>query len=135
MFAYIGTIAASSLPFSFLGGTLEKNWIGPYEIIEMFSKGTMKLKNCLTEKILKTVQHASNLKPYLESEQQDETRNVIEYDNEKAAVTDAQETTANEQTKPRTKRLRLDSKIKGKNIKLFNKSLVYRLLSRHNFCG
>ena len=135
MFAYIGTIAASSLPFSFLGGTLEKNWIGPYEIIEMFSKGTMKLKNCLTEQILKTVQHASNLKPYLESEQQDETRNVIEYDNEKAAVTDAQETTANEQTKPRTKRLRLDSKIKGKNIKLFNKSLVYRLLSRHNFCG
>jgi hypothetical protein len=135
MFAYIGTIAVSSLPFSFLGGTLEKNWIGPYEIIEMFSKGTMKLKNCLTEQILKTVQHASNLKPYLESEQQDETRNVIEYDNEKAAVTDAQETTANEQTKPRTKRLRLDSKIKGKNIKLFNKSLVYRLLSRHNFCG
>jgi hypothetical protein len=45
------------------------------------------------------------------------------------------ETTANEQTKPRTKRLRLDSKIKGKNIKLFNKSLVYRLLSRHNFSG
>jgi hypothetical protein len=51
--------------------------------------------------------------PYLESEQQDETRNVTEYDSEKAAVTDAQETTANEQTKPRTKRLRLDSKIKG----------------------
>jgi len=89
----------------------------------------------LTEKILKTVQHASNLKPYLKSEQQDETRNVTEYDNEKAVVTDAQETTANEQTKPRTKRLRLDSKIKGKNIKLFNKSLVYRLLSRHNFSG
>jgi hypothetical protein len=62
---------------------------------------------------------ASNLKPYLESEQQDETRNVAEYDSEKAAVTDAQETTANEQTKPRTKKFRLDSKIKGKNIKLF----------------
>jgi hypothetical protein len=46
-------------------GTLEKNWIGPYEIIEVFSIGTMKLKNCLIEKILKTVQHASNLKPYL----------------------------------------------------------------------
>jgi hypothetical protein len=43
--------------------------------------------------------------PYLESEQQDETRNVTECDSEKAAVTDAQETTANEQTKPRTKRL------------------------------
>jgi hypothetical protein len=70
-----------------MGGTLEKNWIGPYEIIEVFSKGTMKLKNCLTEKILKTVQHASNLKPYLESEQQGETRNVTEYDTEKAAVT------------------------------------------------
>jgi hypothetical protein len=49
--------------------------------------------------------------PYLESEQQDETRNVAECDSEKAAVTDAQETTANEQTKPRTKRLRLNSKI------------------------
>ena len=48
----------------------------------------MKLKNCLTEKILKTVQHASNLKPYLESEQQDETRNVTEYESEKAAVTE-----------------------------------------------
>jgi hypothetical protein len=118
-----------------MGGTLEKNWIGPYEIIEVFSKGTMKLKNCLTEKILKTVQHASNLKPYLESEQQGETRNVTEYDTEKAAVTDAQENTANEQAKPRTKRLRLDSKIKGKNIKLLNKSLVYSLLSRHNFSG
>jgi len=70
-----------------MGGTLEKNWIGPYKIIEVFLKGTMKLKNCLTEKILKTVQHASNLKPYLESEQQDETRNVTEYDSEKAAVT------------------------------------------------
>jgi hypothetical protein len=113
-----------------MGGNLEINWIGPYEIIEVFSKGTMKLKNCLTEKILKTVQHASNLKPYLESEQQDETRNVTEYDSEKAAVTDAQDTTANEQTKPRTKRLRLYSKIKGKNIKLLNKSLVYSLLSR-----
>jgi hypothetical protein len=66
---------------------------------------------------------------------QDETRNVTEYDTEKAAVTDAQENTANEQTKPRTKRLRLDSKIKGKNIKLLNKSLVYSLLSRHNFSG
>ena len=33
--------------------------------------------------------------PYLESEQQDETRNVTECDSEKAAVTDAQETTAN----------------------------------------
>jgi hypothetical protein len=43
----------------------------------------------------------------------DETRNVAEYDSEKAAVTDAQETTANEQTKPRTKKFRLDSKIKG----------------------
>ena len=63
--------------------------------------------------------------PYLESEQQDETRYVTGCDSEKAAVTDAQETTANEQTKPRTKRLRLDSKIKGKNIKLLNKSLVY----------
>ena len=62
--------------------------------------------------------------PYLESEQQDETRNATEYDSEKAAVTDAQETTANEQTKPRTERLRLDSKIKGKNIKLLNKSLL-----------
>ena len=60
--------------------------------------------------------------PYLESEQQ-------------AAVTDAQETTANEQTKPSTKRLRLNSKITGKNIKLLNKSLVYRLLFRHNFSG
>jgi hypothetical protein len=29
--------------------------------------------------------------PYLESEQQDETRNVTEYDSEKAAVTDAQD--------------------------------------------
>ena len=29
---------------------------------------------------------------YLESEQQDETRNVTEYDSEKAAVTDTQET-------------------------------------------
>jgi hypothetical protein len=29
--------------------------------------------------------------------QQDETRNVTEYDSEKAAVTDAQETTVNEQ--------------------------------------
>ena len=48
-----------------MGGTLDKNWIRPYEIIEVFSKGTMKLKNCLTEKILKTVQHASNLKLYL----------------------------------------------------------------------
>ena len=48
-----------------MGGTLEKNWIGPYKIIEVFLKGTMKLKNCLTEKILKTVQHASNLKLYL----------------------------------------------------------------------
>jgi hypothetical protein len=38
-----------------MGGTLEKNWIGPYKIIEVFLKGTMKLKNCLTEKILKTV--------------------------------------------------------------------------------
>jgi hypothetical protein len=102
-------------------GTLEKNWIGPYEIIEVFSIGTMKLKNCLIEKILKTVQHASNLKPYLESEQQDETRDVTEYDSEKVALTDSQETTVNEQTKPRTKRLRLDSKIKGKNIKLLNK--------------
>ena len=73
--------------------------------------------------------------PYLESEQQDETRNVTEYDSEKAAVTDAQETTANEQTKPRTKRLRLDSKIKSKNIKLLNISLVFSLLSRHNFSG
>ena len=73
--------------------------------------------------------------PYLESEQQDETMNVTECDSEKAAVTDAQETTANEQTKPRTKRLRLDSKIKGKNKKLLNKSLVYSLLSRHNFSG
>ena len=72
---------------------------------------------------------------YLESEQQDETRNVAECDSEKAAVTDAQETTANEQTKPRTKRLRLNSKITGKNIKLLNKSLVYRLLFRHNFSG
>jgi hypothetical protein len=72
---------------------------------------------------------------YLESEQQDETRNVTECDSEKAAVTDAQETTANEQTKPRTKRLRLDSKITGKNIKLLNKSLVYSLLFRHNFSG
>ena len=72
---------------------------------------------------------------YLESEQQDETRNVTECDSEKAAVTDAQETTANEQTKPRTKRLRLNSKITGKNIKLLNKSLVYRLLFRHNFSG
>jgi hypothetical protein len=36
--------------------------------------------------------------PYLESEQQDATRNVAECDSEKAAVTDAQETTANEQT-------------------------------------
>ena len=70
-----------------MGGTLEKNWIGPYEIIEVFSKGTMKLKNCLTEKILKTVLHASNLKPFLESEKQDETRNVAEYESEKAAVT------------------------------------------------
>ena len=118
-----------------MGGTLEKNCIGSYEIIEAFSKGTMKLKNCLTEKILKTVQHASNLKPYLESEQQDETRNITEYDSEKAAVTDAQETTANEQIKPRTKRLRLDSKIKDKNIKLPNKSLVNSLISRHNFSG
>ena len=67
--------------------------------------------------------------PYLESEQQDETRNVTECDSEKAAVT------ANEQTKPRTKRLRLDSKITGKNIKLLNKSLVYSLLFRHNFSG
>ena len=75
------------------------------------------------------------MKLYLESEQQDETRNVTKYDSEKDAVTDAQETTANKQTKPRTKRLRLDSKIKGKNIKLLNKSLVSRLLSRHNFCG
>jgi hypothetical protein len=49
--------------------------------------------------------------PYLESEQQDETRNVAECDSEKAAVTDAQETTANEQTKPRTKRLRLNSNV------------------------
>ena len=73
--------------------------------------------------------------PFLASEQQDETRNVTECDSEKAAVTDAQETTANEQIKPRTKRLRLDSKIKGKNIKLLNKSLVYSLLSRHNFSG
>ena len=73
--------------------------------------------------------------PYLESEQQDETRNVTECDSKKAAVTDAQETTANEQTKPRTKRLRLDSKITGKNIKLLNKSLVYSLLFRHNFSG
>ena len=73
--------------------------------------------------------------PYLESEQQDETRNVTEYDSEKAAVKDAQETTANEQTKPRTKRLRLDSKIKGKNIKLLKISLVFSLLSRHNFSG
>ena len=73
--------------------------------------------------------------PYLESEQQAETRNVTECDSEKAAVTDAQETTANEQTKPRTKRLRLDSKITGKNIKLLNKSLVYSLLFRHNFSG
>lgn len=89
----------------------------------------------MTENVLQTVQHASNLKPYLESEQQDETRNVTKYDSEKDAVTDAQETTANKQTKPRTKRLRLDSKIKGKNIKLLNKSLVSRLLSRHNFCG
>jgi hypothetical protein len=48
----------------------------------------MKLKNCLIEKILKTVQHASNRKPYLESEQQDETRNVKEYESEKAAVTE-----------------------------------------------
>jgi hypothetical protein len=59
--------------------------------------------------------------PYLDSEQQDETRDVTEYDSEKVAVTDSQETTVNEQTKPRTKRLRLDSKIKGKNIKLLNK--------------
>ena len=59
--------------------------------------------------------------PYLESEQQDETRDVTEYDSEKVVVTDSQETTVNEQTKPRTKRLRLDSKIKGKNIKLLNK--------------
>jgi len=73
--------------------------------------------------------------PYLESEQQDATRNVAECDSEKAAVTDAQEITANEQTKPRTKRLRLNSKITGKNIKLLNKSLVYRLLFRHNFSG
>ena len=73
--------------------------------------------------------------PYLESEQQDATRNVAECDSEKAAVTDAQETTANELTKPRTKRLRLNSKITGKNIKLLNKSLVYRLLFRHNFSG
>ena len=73
--------------------------------------------------------------PYLESEQQDETRNVTEYDSEKAAVKNAQETTANEQTKPRTKRLRLDSKIKGKNIKLLKISLVFSLLSRHNFSG
>ena len=72
---------------------------------------------------------------YLESEQQDATRNVAECDIEKAAVTDAQEITANEQTKPRTKMLRLNSKITGKNIKLLNKSLVYRLLSRHNFSG
>jgi hypothetical protein len=34
--------------------------------------------------------------PYLESEQQDETMNVAECDSEKAEVTDAQETTANE---------------------------------------
>jgi hypothetical protein len=54
----------------------------------------------------------------------DATRNVAECDSEKAAVTDAQETTANEQTKPRTKRLRLNSKITGKNIKLLNKSLT-----------
>jgi hypothetical protein len=47
----------------------------------------------------------------MESEQQDETRNVAECDSEKAAVTDAQEITANEQTKPRTKRLHLNSKI------------------------
>jgi hypothetical protein len=40
--------------------------------------------------------------PYLESEQQDETMNVTECDSEKAAVIDAQETTSNEQTKPRT---------------------------------
>ena len=73
--------------------------------------------------------------PYLESEQQDATRNVAECDSEKAAVTDAQEITANEQTKPRTKRLRLNCKITGKNIKLLNKSLVYRLLFRHNFSG
>jgi hypothetical protein len=33
--------------------------------------------------------------PYRESEQQDATRNVAEYDSEKAAVTDAQEITAN----------------------------------------
>jgi hypothetical protein len=73
--------------------------------------------------------------PYLESEQQDETRNVAECDSEKAEVTDAQETTANKQTKPRTKRLHLNSKITGKNIKLLCKSLVYRLLFRHNFSG
>ena len=53
--------------------------------------------------------------PYLESEQQDETKNVTECDSEKAAVT--------------------DSKITGKNIKLLNKSLVYSLLFRHNFSG
>jgi antitoxin component YwqK of YwqJK toxin-antitoxin module len=58
------------------------------------------------------------------SEQQDGTRNVAECDSEKAAVTDAQETTANEQTKPSTKRRRLNSKITGKNIKLLNKFLV-----------
>jgi hypothetical protein len=46
---------------------------------------------------------------YLESEQQDETRNVAECDSEKAAVTDAQEITANEQTKPRTKEYALSS--------------------------
>ena len=43
-----------------MGGTLEKNWIGPYEIVEILSKGTMKLKNCSNDNLLKTAQHASN---------------------------------------------------------------------------
>jgi hypothetical protein len=55
-------------------------------------------KELLDRKNIKNSPTCQQSEAYLESEQQDETRNVAECDSEKAEVTDAQETTANKQT-------------------------------------
>ena len=46
------------------GGRLEDDWFGPYYIAEIFSKGTVQLKD-KTGKMLKTKYNMKNLKPYI----------------------------------------------------------------------
>ena len=49
-----------------MGGKLSPRFLGPYEVVEVFPKGRVRIKNLRTQKVLKNLYNIRNLKAYAE---------------------------------------------------------------------